>query len=192
MKGPLGDVIRMPSERREVCAALLTAQGSRREAAELYKQAVQEQPDDWSGLQLYMDCTLPPECSSGLAAPVSFLGVARALQGLTSSNSSGGSAGGSCGGEGAASQGVDAAAAAAAVEEAEAFLDSLPSVPPITGESGDGGSRGEGGRGQRVKGAGAVLRGPALARVELAARRLKLELVGQRAVAEAVLACYER
>ncbi|KAI8469814.1 MAG: N-acetyltransferase B complex non catalytic subunit-domain-containing protein [Monoraphidium minutum] len=162
LDGPLGAAVRIPSERRQARAALLSALGRRGEAAALYRAAVQEQPDDWASLQLLLDCSLPPAAAGGQAPPAGFWHVARALRG------------GAAPGGGAEADGGDAADAAGA---AAAFLESLPAA----GGGGEGGG-----------GGGPVLRGPALARVELAARRVKLGLEGPRALAEAVLACYDR
>jgi hypothetical protein len=175
----------MPAERRQARAALLTALGRRAEAAELYRAAVVDRPDDWGSLLLYLDSLLPPEAASGQAPPSSFLDVAKAL-------GSGGGGGSASKDEGGA--GADAAAAAVA-DGAAAFLEGLPAAEaPAAGAAagpGDGGGAQE--RPRRGGGPGsAVLRGPVLARAELAARRVKLGLTGPMAVAEAVLACYDR
>lgn len=71
VRGPLGSTaISLPAERREAEAALLLAKGDLQAAAGLYQQALQEQPDDWAVLLLYLDCLLPatartlPACGS--------------------------------------------------------------------------------------------------------------------------------
>jgi len=75
VRGPLGSTaISLPAERREAEAALLLAKGDLQAAAGLYQQALQEQPDDWAVLLLYLDCLLPatartlPACSSTAVA----------------------------------------------------------------------------------------------------------------------------
>lgn len=77
VRGPLGASFSLTAERREAEAATLQAKGDLQAAAELYKQALQEQPDDWAVLLLYLDCmlpatasTLPACCSTGVAQMV--------------------------------------------------------------------------------------------------------------------------
>lgn len=78
MDGPLGDAISLPAERRETKAALLLAKGDLKAAAELYEQALVEQPDDWINLLSWLDCTLPTT-SSNTQPPCSYWAVAKAL-----------------------------------------------------------------------------------------------------------------
>ncbi|GBF93925.1 hypothetical protein Rsub_06174 [Raphidocelis subcapitata] len=194
LDGPLGGAFRMAAERRHARAALLSALGRAREAAALYEEAVREQPDDWTALQLYLDCLLPPDCSSRTALPAGFLDVAKALgapaaPAAVAAEAAGGEAGAAGGGGGGDAVGE-------ALAEAGAFLDSLPTEPPPppspTAADGEGGGADGGDKPPRPRrGAPPVLRGPVLARVELAARRARLGLAPTRAVAEAVLACYD-
>ncbi len=197
--GPPGAAMRIASERRQARAALLRAQGRAGEAAALYREAVLEQPDDWSGVMLYFDALLPAAAASGQAPPSSFWAVAKALTGGKLPPAGGGSSGD----RDAADGKVDGEAAAAAVAEAAAFLEMLPSEATSSGgdeaagagsssSSSSSGGGSSGGAKPKQSKRPAVLRGPALARVELAARRVKLGLAPGRAVAEAVLACYDK
>lgn len=74
LRGPLSSSLSLSAERREAEAALLLAQGNLPAAAALYQAALQEQPDDWAALMLYLDCVLPatastrPACSSTAVA----------------------------------------------------------------------------------------------------------------------------
>lgn len=64
VRGPLGASFSLSAERREAEAALLLAQGDLQSAAQLYQQALQDQPDDWAVLLLYLDCLLPATAST--------------------------------------------------------------------------------------------------------------------------------
>jgi hypothetical protein len=188
LDGPLGSTMRMAAERRAARAALLAALGRGPEAAALYREALAEQPDDWASMVLYLDCMLPvPQAPDGGAdgsagggagaraavarqAPLAgFWGVAKALRG-----------GAEPGPPGAGPPEAAPGAVAAAADEAAAFISSLPTTAPSSYGGG------------KAKGGGAPLRGPAIARVELAARRAALGLLPERALAEAVLECYEK
>lgn len=53
-------------------AALVCAQveaGQLQKAAKLYREALQENPDDWAALQAYLDCRLPASAAPAAAAP---------------------------------------------------------------------------------------------------------------------------
>jgi hypothetical protein len=188
LDGPLGRAFRMAAERRHARAALLSALGRPLEAAQLYREAVQEQPDDWTAVQLYLDCLLPPACSSQTAPPAGFLAVAKALGAPAAPAAMAAAA---AGGEENAAGGGRGGAVEEALAEAEAFLDSLPTEPPLPPPA-DGGGNGADKPSRQRRAVPQVLRGPVLARVELAARRARLGRAPTRAVAEAVLACYER
>jgi uncharacterized membrane protein YgcG len=190
--------MRMPAERRAARAALLSSLGRRAEAAALHREALEEQPDDWASAVQYLDCVLPvppPPGGEGggmrAAAArqrpaVGFWAVAQALRG----GAEPGEASVGCSGEGACAPGE----AAAASDEAAAFLASLPTTAAAPGSGGGskGGASAARGGGGGGGGGGAPLRGPAIARVELAVRRAALGLAPARAVAEAVLECYEK
>lgn len=70
----------------------MLAKGDLQAAAELYKQALQEQPDDWAVLLLYLDCLLPATAST-LPASAS-TGVAQMVTGVEASTQPGCQAGG--------------------------------------------------------------------------------------------------
>lgn len=92
VRGPLGASFSLSAERREAEAAILHAQGDLAAAAQLYQQALQQQPDDWAVLMLYLDCMLPATASTlpacGLTA------VAQMATGVEASTQAGCQAGG--------------------------------------------------------------------------------------------------
>lgn len=92
VRGPLGASFSLSAERREAEAALLHAKGDLQAAAALYQQALQEQPDDWAVLLLYLDSMLPGTASTlpacGLTA------VAQMVTGVEASTQPGCQAGG--------------------------------------------------------------------------------------------------
>lgn len=92
IQGPLGASFSLTAERREAEAAILLAKGDLQAAAELYKQALQEQPDDWAVLLLYLECLLPTTASM-LPASAS-TGVAQMVTGVEASTQPGCQAGG--------------------------------------------------------------------------------------------------
>ena len=198
LDGAAGEAMRMPGDRRHARAALLAAAGRRPEAAALYREAVEEQPDDWTSLMLFLDCTLPPRCSSGLAPPAGFWTVARALQ-------SGGAAAplvAADAGEEEPEEGAQSGGeVAAALAEARAFVEGLPTRAPAVTAAASGDNKSNAGSGASSSGGngggngggsgGGVLRGPVLAKVELEARRVRLGLAPPRALAEAALAASE-
>jgi hypothetical protein len=83
LRGPLAAAISLPAERREAEAALLLSKGDLTAAAQLYQAAVQEQPDDWALLLLYLDCLLPSTAETQPA--ISSAAVAQMLTGIEAS-----------------------------------------------------------------------------------------------------------
>lgn len=57
------------------------AAGKLNEAADLYEEAVLENPDDWLALQAYLDCLLPGSAAQG--KPAAGVDVAAGLEPLT-------------------------------------------------------------------------------------------------------------
>jgi hypothetical protein len=92
LRGPLAAAISLPAERHEAEAALLLAKGDLAAAAQLYQAAVQEQPDDWALLLLYLDCLLPSTAETLPA--ISSAAVAQMLTGVEASTLPGFQAGG--------------------------------------------------------------------------------------------------
>lgn len=92
VRGPLGASFSLSAERREAEAALLHAKGDLQAAAALYQQALQEQPDDWAVLLLYLDCMLPGTASTRPACGLT--AVAQMVAGVEASTQPGCQAGG--------------------------------------------------------------------------------------------------
>lgn len=59
VNGPAGSAILLPSEHTHFQAVTQMAAGHLKEATVLLKSALEENPDDWSSLLLFLDCLLP-------------------------------------------------------------------------------------------------------------------------------------
>ncbi|KAL0030478.1 hypothetical protein WJX79_008715 [Trebouxia sp. C0005] len=58
VEGKLGDVMSMAADRRSLRASLHIALGQMPQAAALFREALMDNPDDWTSLQQYLDCTM--------------------------------------------------------------------------------------------------------------------------------------
>ncbi|DBA84768.1 TPA: hypothetical protein ACH3X1_005807 [Trebouxia sp. C0004] len=58
VEGKLGDVMSMAADRRSLRASLHIELGQIPQAAALFREALMDNPDDWTSLQQYLDCTL--------------------------------------------------------------------------------------------------------------------------------------
>lgn len=58
VEGKLGDVMSMAADRHSLKAALHIELGQMPQAAALFREALMDNPDDWTSLQQYLDCTL--------------------------------------------------------------------------------------------------------------------------------------
>ncbi|KAK9804253.1 hypothetical protein WJX72_003568 [[Myrmecia] bisecta] len=89
VQGDLGGVVPLPEERHALAAALMAEMGERQAAADMYKQALMQDPDDWASLQAALDCVLPPAPSGAprtwdSSAPAVVGGLADVTQRLSS------------------------------------------------------------------------------------------------------------
>lgn len=87
IRGSLAKAFSLAAERREAEAALLLAKCDLLAAATLYEQALQEQPDDWALMLLYLDCLLPGTACTLPA--ISSTAVAQMLTGVEASTTPG-------------------------------------------------------------------------------------------------------
>ncbi|MEW5318613.1 MAG: hypothetical protein WDW38_009823 [Sanguina aurantia] len=195
VNGPAGSAILLPSEHTHFRAATRMAAGDLGKAGALLMSALEENPDDWSSLLLLLDCMLP---GSRKAAPSSYTpghtftpespmllisgGLSECFNVAGGCDASHTTSPGS-GESSASSMRTSEAMLAAAVVEAEAFIEGLVAVVEGQAAAAKAGTPGSSGQQQQHL----TMRGPFLARVELASRRLTLGLCAPDDVADAIL-----
>eukprot|EP00878_Enallax_costatus_P012918 GHUV01013490.1.p1 GENE.GHUV01013490.1~~GHUV01013490.1.p1 ORF type:complete len:462 (+),score=166.78 GHUV01013490.1:239-1624(+) len=218
LRGPLFRSFSLSAERREAEAALLLAKGDLAAAAAAYGQAIQDQPDDWALLLLYLDCLLPGTACSLPA--ISSNAVAQMLTGIEAGTTPGTVVGGLEALVAKLSTGEAATSVEDGITQAESLLLKLPTTAPTESSSSSPSSTATDPASQPQQSSNTstpngqdnnevnnsddnssghigskqlpLLRGPALAVVELTKRRLQLGLASQQDLADAILQYHDK